>query len=276
MKKRYSGIRTGILAPVLCLFLTLFAGQALAAGSHTVSPGESLWDIASWYGVAVKDLKHANGLKGNVIYPGQNLKLPGEKKEFYTVKPGDTLFFIAKRFGTTDKSIKIENGLKSDVIRPGQVIRITVVQPVKPVPDQARKERPQGQVSRGGSTESISASEFDVLCRIITAEADDQSYLTKVAVGSVVLNRVRSPLFPDTIRGVVYQVDSTGRYQFEPVLNGWINRPASEEAKRAAKDALRGVDPSGGALYFWESWVTNKFLRSRPVSTVLGAFTFTY
>lgn len=266
MKKISSGFRTGMPALVFSLFLTLFAGQALAAGSHAVSSGESLWSIAVRYGVAVDQLKSFNGLKGNVIYPGQKIRVPGEKKGLYTVKPGDTLYNIAKRFGTTVRNIKNNNGLRSDLIRPGQTLSIAG-SPVKPAAELA---------SRSGSTGSISPSEFDVLARIITAEADDQSYETKVAVGAVVLNRVKSPLFPNTIRKVVYHVDSTGRHQFEPVLNGWINRPASEEAKKAARDALRGVDPSGGALYFWESWVTNKFLRSRPVATVLGAFTFTY
>ncbi|MFZ5650579.1 MAG: LysM peptidoglycan-binding domain-containing protein [Bacillota bacterium] len=266
MIKVCSGFRTGMMALFLCLFLTMYAGQALA-GIHTVSPGESLWSIAVRYGVVVNELKGVNGLKGNVIYPGQKLTVPGEKKGLYTVKPGDTLYHLAKRFGTTVKSIKKANGLQSDIIRPGQILNITGALPVKPA---------AALTSRSGSTKNTSSSEFDVLARIITAEADDQSYKTKVAVGAVVLNRVESHLFPETIRKVVYQVDSTGRYQFEPVLNGWINRPASEEAIRAAKDALRGVDPTGGALYFWESWVTNKFLRARPVSTVLGAFTFTY
>jgi spore germination cell wall hydrolase CwlJ-like protein len=111
---------------------------------------------------------------------------------------------------------------------------------------------------------------------LITAEADSESYLTKVAVGAVVLNRVRSGIFPNSIPGVIYQVDETGSYQFEPVLNGWINRPASEEARRAALDALNGVDPTNGALYFFESWVPNSWLQSRPVSLILDSFTFTY
>lgn len=129
-------------------------------------------------------------------------------------------------------------------------------------------------VSRGGS--NLSRDDFDLLARIITAEADSESYATQVAVGATVLNRVDSSLFPNSIRGVVYQVDQVGKYQFEPVLNGWINNPASESGKKAAQDALNGWDPTNGALYFFESWVPNKFLQSRSVSTVMDAFTFSY
>jgi len=118
--------------------------------------------------------------------------------------------------------------------------------------------------------------DFDLLARIITAEADSASYTTQVAVGAIVLNRVANPLFPNSIRSVVYQVDENGKYQFEPVLNGFINNPASESGKKAAWEALNGVDPTNGALYFFESWVPNRYLQSRPVSIVLDAFTFTF
>ncbi len=179
----------------------------------------------------------------------------------YTIKPGDSIWKISQKFGTTVYKLKSANGLKGDMIYPGQKMYI---------PESG------GQASTSRGYGSVSFAEFDTLARIITAEAENQSYITQVAVGAVILNRVKSPLFPDTIRGVVYQVDQGGRYQFEPVLNGWINRPASETAKKAARDALNGVDPTGGALFFWESWVKNKFLNARTVAAKLGAFTFTY
>lgn len=243
----------------------VFTGQALAA-SHTVSQGDSLWKIGVRYGVDVKELKAANNLKGNIILPGQKIYIPEKQtpERKYTVKPGDSLFLIARQLGVSVNELKNFNGIKNDIIYPGQKLS---------VPSSLRST---AVVSRGFGPESISSLEFDVLARIITAEADNQSYETKVAVGAVVLNRVKSNLFPSTIRGVVYQIDAGGRYQFEPVLNGWINRPASEAAKKAARDALSGIDPTNNALYFWESWVKNAHLNSRPVSRVIGAFTFTY
>ncbi|MFZ5632780.1 MAG: LysM peptidoglycan-binding domain-containing protein [Bacillota bacterium] len=261
MKRVYSRFRIGFLSFALCLFFFLsLSGQALAA-THTVSSGDTLWKLGVRYGITVDKLKEANNLKGNTIYPGQTLFIPEGQQSGYTVRPGDTLYIIAGRYGTTVRELMEANRLTSTVIYPGQKLYIP------------RQGRPSAAVSRGTN---ISTSEFETLARIITAEADDQSYETKVAVGAVVLNRVASPLFPNTIRGVVYQVDSGGRYQFEPVLNGWINRPPSEEAIKAAQDALNGWDPTNGALFFWESWVKSNYLNSRPVAGEIGAFTFTY
>jgi len=272
LKNILSGCRTGILSFVMCLFfVALFAGQALAAEGHTVRSGDSLWKIASLYGTTVDKLKMANNISGNSIFPGQKLQVPGGGSGMYNVQPGDSLYTIAERHKTTVKKLKADNRLKGDTIYPGQKLFLN-----GPTPVTASRGMSPQSVSRGGGTENISASEFDALARIITAEADNQSYETKVAVGAVVLNRVKSPLFPDTIRGVVYQVDAGGRYQFEPVLNGWINRPASESAQKAAKEALSGTDPTGGALFFWESWVKSRYLTARPLAKTMGAFTFTY
>ncbi|MFZ5649923.1 MAG: cell wall hydrolase [Bacillota bacterium] len=177
-----------------------------------------------------------------------------------TVIPGDTLWDISIRYGTTIEKLKAANNIQDDIIHPGQIIEV-----------------PQStEVSRGSGAGNISALEFDILARIITAEAENQDYQTKVAVGAVVLNRVKSPLFPDSIRGVVYQIDQSGSCQFQPVLNGMIDRPASESAKNAAREALSGADPTNGALFFWESWVQSPYLNSRPVAAIMGAFTFTY
>lgn len=248
------------MLPLLLGLLLLPLGSAYAA-TYTVSPGDTLYLIGLRYGAASEELQAANGLQGDLIYPGQQLVVPG--KATYTVQPGDSLYFIGLRFGVPYQRIMLANRLTDTVIYPGQVLAV----PLFPW-------EVENGVSRGGTR--YTASDLDLLARLITAEADSESYLTKVAVGAVVLNRVKSPLFPNTITGVIYQVDETGSYQFTPALNGWINRPASPDSIRAAKEALAGADPTRGALYFFESWVTNPFLRSRPVSLVLDSFTFTF
>ncbi|RKO66866.1 LysM peptidoglycan-binding domain-containing protein [Desulfofundulus salinus] len=254
--------------------LVLLPVGAAAAATHTVSPGESLFLISRAYGTTVDALRQANGLYTDLIYPGQKLYIPeGNGKGSpgtYTVRPGDTLYLIGLRYGVSFQSIKAANGLRSDLIYPGQKLIIPAAN------NWGTSPAPVSRSAINSGPVNYSRSDFDLLARLITAEADSESYITKVAVGAVVLNRVKSSIFPNSIPAVIYQVDETGSYQFEPVLNGWINRPASEEAKRAALDALNGVDPTNGALYFFESWVPNSWLQSRPVSVILDSFTFTY
>ncbi len=119
----------------------------------------------------------------------------------------------------------------------------------------------------------FSAKDIDLLARLVQAEAGGEPYPGKVAVAATVLNRVESPRYPNTIPGVIYQV-SYG-YQYCPVRNGTINRPAGDEARRAVLEALEGNDPTGGALSFYnpaKSW--NAWIRSRPVLARIGSHLF--
>ena len=132
-------------------------------------------------------------------------------------------------------------------------------------------------VPASAGTVVYTAAEENLLARLITAEADSEPFAAQVGVGAVVLNRVKSPIFPNTISDVIYQIDpTTGSYQFTPVLNGWINNPASASGLAAAQDALAGQDPTGGALYYFDTSVTNEWLQSRPLAIVIGNLKFTY
>jgi len=265
-----------LLGGASLLLLTILSPLIAFAGIHVVNPGESLYLISQQYGSSIEDIKLCNGLTGDLIYSGQQLYIPTSSNRRqsvqYIVRSGDTLFQIANSYGLNYKELILANGLKSDLIYPGE----TLVIPVAGAAVTGLKG--SSQVSRGELIGQIpyARSDFDLLARLITAEADSESFLTKVAVGAVVLTRALSPLFPNTIAGVINQVDETGSYQFEPVLNGWINVAPSEEARQAAQAALNGVDPTNGALYFFESWVPNSFLQSRPVSLVSDSFTFSY
>ncbi len=85
----------------------------------------------------------------------------------------------------------------------------------------------------------------------------------------MVINRIKSSQFPNSISSVIYQ-KSDGYYQFTPVVNGWINKPATEASKKAAKEALYGSDPSKGALYYFDDSATNKWLWSKPITARIG------
>ena len=110
----------------------------------------------------------------------------------------------------------------------------------------------------------------ELLARLINAEARGESYTGQVAVGAVVLNRVRSSKFPNTIAGVIYQSGA-----FDAVSDGQINLTPDSTARKAAQDALNGWDPSYGAIYYFNpSTATNKWIWSRPMTVTIGSHRF--
>lgn len=124
--------------------------------------------------------------------------------------------------------------------------------------------------STGGGVGGSSDSDYKLLANIISAEARGESYTGQVAVGAVILNRVKHPSFPNTIAGVIYQAGA-----FTAITDGQINQPVADSAYRAARDALNGMDPSGGALYYYNpSKTSNKWMLSRPVIVQIGEHLF--
>ncbi len=168
----------------------------------------------------------------------------------YTIRRGDTLFDIAKRTGVTANAIKARNGI-GDSVRIGQRINI-----------------PTGEGYAAAPTRTTGDSAL--LARLIFAEAGAEPYVGKVAVGGVVLNRVQDSKFPKTLAGVIYQP-----HAFESVSNGIINRSPSSEAEKAARDALAGWDPSGGAIYFFNpSKPVNPWIWARRIINRIGRHVF--
>ena len=129
-----------------------------------------------------------------------------------------------------------------------------------------------GMPSSGGSGGGSSALDNDValLAKVISAEARGEPYSGQVAVGAVILNRVGHPSFPNTIAGVVYQPGA-----FTCMVDGQIHQPVAESAVRAARDALSGSDPSGGAIYYFNpDTATSGWIWSRPLIKVIGSHRF--
>ncbi len=121
-----------------------------------------------------------------------------------------------------------------------------------------------------GNTPAATQTNINLLARIISAESRGEPYNGQVAVGACVLNRVEHPSFPDTLSGVIYQKGA-----FTAVVDGQFNQPISDSAYKAAKDALNGQDPSGGAIYYFNPDKTsNKWMRTRPVIVRIGKHLF--
>ena len=114
------------------------------------------------------------------------------------------------------------------------------------------------------------ASEVELLARLIHGEARGEPYVGMVAVGAVVLNRVKSSRFPNTMAGVIYQSGA-----FDAVSDGQINLTPSEQSRRAARDALNGWDPTGGCLYYYNpATATSSWIWSREVRLTIGDHSF--
>ncbi len=120
------------------------------------------------------------------------------------------------------------------------------------------------------SSAQNSSTDYELLARVISAEARGEPYIGQVAVGAVVLNRMEHPSFPDTMSGVVYQKGA-----FSCLDDGQFYEPISASAYKAATDALNGLDPSGGAIYYYNPKIaTSKWIFSRPIITTIGDHRF--
>lgn len=129
-----------------------------------------------------------------------------------------------------------------------------------------------GITSSGNSTNSTSSNSNNVnlLAHLIYGEARGEPYTGQVAVGAVVMNRVKSSSFPNSIAGVIYQSGA-----FDAVSDGQINMNPDSTAKKAAQDAINGWDPSYGAIYYFNpNTATNKWIWSRPHTVTIGKHRF--
>lgn len=127
-------------------------------------------------------------------------------------------------------------------------------------------------VSPNSTTSSSSQNNQDVmlLARLINGEARGEPYEGQVAVGAVILNRVRNPKFPSTIAGVVYQPGA-----FTAIVDGQVHAEMQQNSIKAARDALNGWDPSGGAIYYFNpATATSSWIWSRPLIKVIGKHRF--
>jgi len=123
----------------------------------------------------------------------------------------------------------------------------------------------------GGTPVGYKSSDVNLLARLVNAEARGEPYVGQIAVAAVVLNRLKDPAFPKSVAGIIYQPGA-----FSSVSDGQINLPPQASSVRAAREAARGVDPSKGALFFFNPAKTsNRFIWSRPQLIKIGNHIFT-
>lgn len=176
----------------------------------------------------------------------------------YQIRWGDSLYKLSRRFGTDVATLKAVNKLSGDRIRAGGKLWI---------PDAPKQARAQAS-----TLSKVNNGDLYLLARLINGEARGETFTGQVAVGAVILNRVKSGKFPKTIAGNIYKAG-----EFESVANGQIWQPLTSSAVKATKAALGGWDPSGGALYFYNpAKIRNPYswIWSRKVINRIGRHVF--
>ncbi|WP_082306878.1 cell wall hydrolase [Bacillus sp. FJAT-27245] len=166
----------------------------------------------------------------------------------HQVKKGETYYKIAVHYGVPVKKLMSENNAKSSALNVGKQLVIP--------------------------NSELTAAEKDLMARLVRAEAVGEPYAGKVAVATVVLNRVASKDFPNTVKDVIYQV-SNGHYAFSPVQNGQINKPADADSKRAVNEALAFKGQGNGSLFFYNpKTAVSKWIFSTKTTVTIGNHRF--
>lgn len=180
----------------------------------------------------------------------------------YEVKSGDTMGEIATQHGMSLEKLSELNPEVTNInlIYVGENINTVQGQAVQIVSEPVQKV---------AEKVSVSLYEKDLLARLVRAEAQSESFAGKVAVANVVLNRVESNQFPNSVSAVINQ-----RGQFNPVASGIINKPADAESKKAVEKALVTRADTTSLFFFNSKIATNRWLDSRPTTTVIGNHTF--
>lgn len=303
-----AGIYRLVIVVAFMLSLLLPAGQAWAAypvlsmgsrGEAVVRLQQELknqgyytyWQVTGYYGPITKEavmrFQKANGLVGDGIAgPATQSVLYGNKNGYRTLKFGmrgldvsrlqsalkQQGYFYANVTGYYGKvtenaviAFQKAKGLRIDGIAgPQTQSALFAGQPASQQP-----------ASRGDTSSRKVADDLFWLARIIHAEAAGEPYIGKVAVGNVIMNRVKSPSFPNTVYGVIFEYYK-GIPQFSPVQDGTIYNTPSSESYRAAQEAYYGSKPVGDALYFFNpakasgSWI----VKNRTYIATIGNHVF--
>lgn len=208
------------------------------------------------YNNAAKAVTYRYGSSGSVVTQIQTrLKNWGYYKGSVDGRYGYQTYLAVKKF-------QGKNGLRVDGIAGDRTLSAMGIN--------AGTQATQGKAAATTTRKTSSNQELMLLARLINGEARGEPYEGQVAVGACVLNRTRDSRFPSTVAGVIYQPGA-----FTAIVDGQINANIQQSSINAARDALNGWDPSGGAVFYYNpAKTTNKWIWSRPLIKVIGKHRF--
>jgi N-acetylmuramoyl-L-alanine amidase len=258
---------------IMSLILLLSFQFAAPSFAYTVQKGDTLIKIASENNLSIAELAKLNPqIKDlNKIFAGDSLNLEEPNRtsteKITTTLASDYEIYVGQTIDTYEPSMVVTTELVSTE---------TVVSKAAEVDNS--EEPAEGFIKVKPAATQIAAQtigftdeEIDLLARLVRAEAQIEPFEGKVAVACVVLNRIESPQFPDTIESVIYEPR-----QFQPVSNGEINKPADAESIEAVKAALTNQrDLVGNSLFFYNPTIaTSRWLDTRPTTVTIGQHVF--
>ncbi|MDB4866182.1 MAG: LysM peptidoglycan-binding protein [Cohnella sp.] len=189
-----------------------------------------------------------------------------ETEQEYIVASGDTLSSIAEAHQTTVKALQIRNGISDEPLQIGQQLKVVVPGFLQPSPTPS----PKVAAAKPAAAADVNQADLNLLAKLVQVEAGYEPYEGKLAVASVVMNRVHDCSYPNTVKGVIYEP-----YQFPPAKNGLLAKAtASKECMKAAKAALSGVNNVPGAVYFFNPKVDPVKLNKVKVVAKIGNHVF--
>jgi N-acetylmuramoyl-L-alanine amidase len=178
-----------------------------------------------------------------IAFPWGSTSKASNGAEKHVIKQGESIWDIAKQYGVPIQTLKEVNNNENNVAEPGKTVIIPHV---------------------------MNESDKELLARLVHAEAKGEPYRGKVAVAGVVLNRLDSGEFPDSVRDVIYQ-----KNQFSPVGDGSINKAAGKDAVRAVNEAIAIHGYTNDALYFWNPSISDsEWMKKLDCIKIIGGHHF--
>ncbi len=223
---------------------------------YYVQTGDSLSSVAAQFSTSVNQIIESNNLTSNELLIGQKIivTLPDYSNKNYNiildykVETGDNVKTVSSKFNISPWELRDFNNIRYDVISIGDQLQVPF------------------HINNMNPAMNITTEEMELLTKAVYSEARGEPFKGQVAVASVILNRVKNSVFPDTIEGVIFQP-----WQFTAISDGQFWLEPNQTAYLAAQAALEGWDPSGGALYYYNpETATSDWVFYRDVIIQIG------